>query len=281
MPDTSFVLSIDSNAEDFLERSADFLYRREDLYSHILSLAIASTERQCPFSEPFWFATVLDDQGEIAACAVHANPDGLICTVIDSEEVARLIASGLETAVGFPHRISGPPASVRLLRHFFDCAKQQELSKQKTWTIYRIDHAPKLPSSLVGNLKLGTESDEALVRAWGQLYDREKPAFTSIEDFLLRKLTRQELFMWDYNGTRSIVALSGQTKRGIRISALYTPPEFSGQGFATSAICTLVTKAIADGASFVTLHAQHGDAVERFYSKIGFKPIGKYFSIYR
>jgi GNAT superfamily N-acetyltransferase len=281
MPDTSFILSIDTTAKDFLERSSDFLYRREDLYSHILSLAIASTERQCPFSAPFWFATVLDNYGEIAACAVHANPDGLICTVIDDEKAARLIASEFQTALGFPHRISGPPETVRLLKTFFDAAKRQDLSKQKTWTIYRIDDAPKSPASFVGNLKVGTKSDEELVRAWGQLYDLEKPAFTSIEEFLVRKLTRKELFMWVHNDTKSIVTLSGKTKRGVRISALYTPPEFRGQGFATSAISTLVGKAIANGASFVTLHAQHGDAVENFYTKIGFKPIGKYFSIYR
>jgi len=281
MTDSSYILSIDSNAKEFLERSSDFLYRREDIYSHILSLAIAATEQQCPFSEPFWFATVSDHQGKTEACAVHANPDGLICTAIDNEEAAGLIASGFQTTVGSPHRISGPPESVRLLSESFDCIKQQDFPKQKTWTIYRIDHAPTSPAIHVGKLKLGTKSDEELVRAWGQLYDREKPAFTSIEDFLVRKLTRKELFVWDHNFTRSIVTLSGKTKKGIRISALYTPPEFRGQGFATSAISTLVEKAITDGASFVTLHAQHGDTVENFYTKIGFTPIGKYFSIYK
>jgi GNAT superfamily N-acetyltransferase len=270
------IRSYDSAAQ-FLRDADEFLTAHEDTYNSLCTVAMGARDSRESFSPPFWYGTVTEGNSAILACAVHASPDGLISSDLDSGS-ASLIVESVVSALGWPKRISGTPSAVLLLADRFEFMGAPEYDSHKEWTIYRIDSAPPQTSTAEGFLRNATEHDEHLVREWGRLYDAEKPAFTSIETFFARKLERNELFLWEKDGARTALAMSGKTRSGIRISAVYTPQESRGMGFASAATAEATRRAISDGFRFVTLHAQTADPVERMYQRLGYVEIGRYFS---
>ena len=65
----------------------------------------------------------------------------------------------------------------------------------------------------------------------------------------------------------SLAALSG-----VRISAVYTPPEFRGRGYASAAVAYLTSDKIRQGASYASLVVETEDEhLHRLYGRIGFQ----------
>jgi predicted GNAT family acetyltransferase len=82
------------------------------------------------------------------------------------------------------------------------------------------------------------------------------------------------MYVWDNNGPTTLITLSGFTENGVRISAVYTPVEHRGHGYASIAVAKMCDELFAKGYSFVTLVAIDGDPAEKIYRRLGFKKIG-------
>jgi GNAT superfamily N-acetyltransferase len=265
------------SASQFLLDAREFLSLNEDVYNSLVTVAKGSGDSLGSFSPPYWYGAIADGEGAIRACAIHAVPDGLICSDLDNSD-ACLIAGSVGQSLRWPKRLSGPPSAVKALAKELQVLGSPKYDVHKEWTIYKIDSAPSPRSIATGSLRRATSDDEKLVRKWGRLYDVEKPAFTSIEDFFVRKLEREELYLWDSNGPRTVLSMSGKTQQGIRISAVFTPRENRGRGFASAATIAASNCALSQGLQFVTLHALTGDRAEHLYRRIGYVEIGRYFS---
>ena len=84
------------------------------------------------------------------------------------------------------------------------------------------------------------------------------------------------LHLWDDAGARCVVTASGLTPNGARISAAYTPPEFRGNAYATSAVAAVSRGILEGGKRFCVITADIGDPVPNaIYRKIGFRPMGQ------
>ncbi|MGB5335382.1 MAG: GNAT family N-acetyltransferase [Woeseiaceae bacterium] len=126
-----------------------------------------------------------------------------------------------------------------------------------------------------GELRKGNEDDDQIVRYWGQFYGEEKPAPVDVSDFMARKLSEGDLYIWDDHGPRTMIALSGRVGRGIRVSAVYTPPEHRGKGYASAGVAEICRRELDGSRDFVTLVAEIDDPAERMYQRLGFYKIGE------
>lgn len=263
------------DAESFLAASLDFLHQNEDINATVISTAQMIMSGSTTFGIPHWFGAIRDKDYSLAGCAIHAQPDGLTVTEVDAA-LARPVFEWVSGSGIEPKRITSEPKFTDSISHLWKELRRKEIAMEHYWDVYRLDSvSDECISSATGTLRLARSDESSLVKEWGNWYAREKPAFLNIGDFFQRKLALRELFVWDDNGPTSIMSLSARTRRGIRISALYTPLQFRGKGYASSIVTEVCKRQLSLDREFISLSAQKGDPVERLYTRLGFYPVGQ------
>lgn len=261
------------NAEEFQEQCREWLMVRADLNNGLINLGDLLSQDQDIFQQPYWFGGILDTKG-IVGCAIHARPDGLVLS--DMPDLATdLLVRNLSAELGFVDRVLGPKTTAQYFADNWGRAIGVCPQPQSEWNVYRIDNIVPLTHAASGWLRLGTIDDTSLVQSWGTDYGAEKPAPVNVPNYLHRKLKNGDLYVWEDQGPKTILTVSGRIGKGARVSAVYTPPQHRGNGFASAAIQEICRKIKSDGFSYVTLCVLVNDPAERVYQKIGFHSIGQ------
>jgi GNAT superfamily N-acetyltransferase len=72
----------------------------------------------------------------------------------------------------------------------------------------------------------------------------------------------------------SLAGIARQTRHGVVISGVYTPPKLRGRGYAGSVTAAIVERAYGTGKSFVCLYTDlRNPYSNKCYAKVGFKPV--------
>lgn len=273
-------LVLEEDPATFGQRTRSFLKTDEVINNGLIAIVDLVASGSPIYSEPFWMGTAEED-GEIVACGVHALPDGLVISEIPVSLREKVYRS-IEATAGIPRRILGPKDTIEYLCDSWERDKPIKRRLDAEWELYVIEAGElKMPAARVaGELRKGRADDEELVRRWGKAYGEEKPAVIDVPDFLARKLADGDLLIWDDEGPTTIIAMSGKTDIGIRISAVFTPEEKRGHGYASQAVADVTKRFLEQNLSYVTLHVIAGDPAGRLYRRLGYRQIGSNFSYY-
>lgn len=265
------------SASEFLDACHGWLSERELSNHNVLSLAGVLTPQHPIYRPPFLFSCVIVD-GKMAVCCIYAEPDGLVlsdCT----HEIAPALFEYLRPRIGIPSRIFGPKMPVLQLAKLFGNSTQSSYRNQSRWRIHRLDRPIRDCISVSGHFQVGKLDDGDLVGKWGQNYNEERPANVDIQQFLLNKLKDEHLYFWVDEAPKCLATISGMNCSGPRISAVYTPPEFRSQGYATALVHRLSNMYLESGSPYITLNTEAGDPVEDIYKRLGYKLVGEKVSV--
>ena len=139
-------------------------------------------------------------------------------------------------------------------------------------------------TSAAGKLKLAVESDRDLLTGWGRAFEEEALGDSEPKSdhqlWFNRHIKNKSLFVWqDRVGIVSMAAFGGATPNGIRINAVYTPPEYRGKGYATSCVAE-ISRQLSDRYKYCFLFTNLANPISNhIYHKIGYIPmceIGNY-----
>jgi len=260
-------------ADEFLANCGGWLSEQEVIHNGVLSLAHALGSGKHIHKRPFIFAHI-ENNGEIVGCAIFAEPDGITLSEM-SVDVADKFFADLKSDIQTPSRIHGPrqPAN-QLAKHYAELT-DSTAALHSEWSVYRLDASPTKLRTAKGTVRIGDQSDGDLVRAWGRLYDVEKPANVNIEKFLIRKLEDGLLYFWVDQKPKALLTISGINCSGNRISSVFTPEKYRGRGYATSLVQEVSVNLLCSGRTFITLNTEIGDAAERIYEKLGYYVVGE------
>lgn len=225
------------------------------------------------YTGPYWFGAIEDGNKDIVACGSHNLPDGL-CISETPENMVAAVYESIADSVGVPHRIVAPQRTAALLAEQCSAKNGASMSFDNRWLTYRLDKAIVRLRDVEGQLRSGRREDEDLIAEWGRAYADEEPTPFDVADFMLRKRSDGDLYIWDHNGPRSIVTLSGPAGKGIRISGVYTPPEFRCRGYASAAVAQISQTELANGREFMVLNVIEGRPAVRIYQRLGYRLIG-------
>jgi len=261
------------DAEHFLSRCKGWLLERSDIHNIMYSSAILIARESPVFTGPYWFAAIEDDDGNIVACGNHNLPNGL-CLSETPENMLEAVCRSFVDAVGVPHRITAPQITANWLAERFSDTSKVGRPFQVRWHTYRLDNVVWPVKDVPGQLRKGRMDEVDLVAEWGRAFGEEDPAPVDVSDFMRQKLSDGDLFVWDNIGAKTLLTLSGRTGKGIRISGVYTPPEFRGRGYASAAVAALSHAELSNGREFVVLNVADGNPAARLYQRLGFRLIG-------
>ncbi len=226
--------------------------------------------------------------GSIGSLAVLGAPDIIVLTLTEFAEQARRIgrAGALPLLVDdlletYPD-LSGVLARKEDARGF--CALWQE----RTGATYRLKTAERIfrcirviPARPVGGeLRRADPAERDLIVEWLIAFtlealgpDEDVSTVASIADHWLGGAGRW-LYIWDDGGPVSMAGASGETPSGIRIGAVYTPPELRGRGYASNCVAAVSQAELDRGRRFCFLFTDLANPTSnKIYRAIGYEPV--------
>ena len=259
------------DASDFLSATRDWLLEREAENNIVLSIAQLLTTADHPFREPLYLASIAE-RDEVAGCAVAAPPDGIELTELPEGVAAELVPRIAQLRRDLPW-VGGARRVALEFAHAWVRACGGDWQLRHEWMEFRLDEVVA-PRPAPGRLRLGEIADWPVLRSWAPGYAADTNSPVDVAGFLERRLRRDELHVWDHDGLKSFVTMSGNTPNGVQISSVYTPREYRGNGYASNAVAAASRGALHSGASFCVLFADPEPAQPaRIYSSLGFRPI--------
>ena len=191
-------------------------------------------------------------QRGLALPGVHGSPD--------------LAAAFADTWVGHQARAGRPPLTV---------------SRVMATRIYRLRAV--LPASGVpGSLRAAADADRSLLIDWLDAFSREALGETDramaeelADRFLRGPAWSRALWLWEVAGQAvSMAGIAGPTPHGIRVNAVFTPPEHRARGYASACVAALSQLQLDTGRQFCALFTDLANPTSNaIYRAIGYEPV--------
>lgn len=255
----------------FLDRCEEWLLRSEVKNSTILAIVHLVINGDHPFGTPIYMASIENEEG-IVGCAVRAPPDSLVLANIPIDAMP-LLVTDISTVYESLPGVTGMEHEARAFAKLW-MKQRGDTTTINHWCWYALEQvfAPSKPAP--GTLRLADAADVDLVRSWAPRFANETNTLLDVADFYERRVRTDSLYLWLDEAPRTVVAVSAQTPNSIRISGVFTAPEFRRNGYASSAVASVSQLMLDAGHQFCVLFADGSDpSANRIYQEIGYGPI--------
>ncbi len=276
-----------SSVDDFASLVSPVLEASEA--ENNLALGIMSAVRAGEYHEPF-FAVVHEsptaNPESIVAVALRTPPFPVIIALTPKAadpQAARLLVQELHRVYGAGiggfnadarigplyvqawSELTGAQASIHMQLRIFRCATVQP------------------PAEVSGVGRLAAQRDRAVLQTMvtGFYHDALPDQYDTktVDKFVERILTahpsQRGLLLWDVDGeVVSMAAYTGPTRHGIRINAVYTPPEHRKHGYASACVAELTRQLLEQGREFCFLFTDRSNPTSnKIYQATGYQPV--------
>jgi hypothetical protein len=258
-------------ATDFLAAAEPWLLDAEPHNNMILSVAKLLTSNDHPFHDPIYLA-VVRDAGRIVGCAIRPPPDQLELTELPEGTVESLV-EGVAAAYPDLAAAAGPERTALEFARAWTAARGGRWHVRHRWRLHVL-HDVVAPRPASGQWRPASDADWPALRDWAPRYGREVNSRVDVTALFSRMLRRGSLYVWDDGGPACVVAVSGCTPNGARISAVYTPDELRNRGYASNAVAATSRSLLESGRRFCVLFADLDHVTPlRIYQAIGYRPL--------
>ncbi len=273
----------------FLSDPADFRKQTGRLLAdearNNLMLGILSTIVERPEAFEAWRAMVVSDGEDVVAGAlITTPPDNLIVAALEPGPALAALADGvLGAGMSIPRAIGVRPIVDRFVDEWQQrTGRAAQLGMAQG--VYALQEV--LPVRAVpGGMRHAGADDLDLVLAWSIAFAQEAVPGDPRDDARLERVLRRRLegqkgtgvWLWDVEGTAvAMSAHSGPTGSGIRINAVYTPPENRRNGYATALVAAQSQALLDSGYRACFLFTDLGNPTSnRIYETIGYRRVAE------
>jgi predicted GNAT family acetyltransferase len=264
------------NANAFLAAAEVPLLRDEAKNNLILGIARAVLGGRRYGEEPPYFLTV-HDQDALIAAAIRTPPYNLILYCDEGRlEALELIADHLMDAGGDLPGAHGTVATVSAFSKTWASRTGVERHVEMAQRVYCLTEVTA-PRDVPGAMRWAEEGDvETLVKWFAGFCAEAVPSDPPLDP---RRNVRQFmssglLGVWEKDGIVSMAGSSRGSKNGATVSAVYTPPEHRGNGYASACVAALSQTLLDRGSAFCTLYADLANPTSnKIYQRVGFCPV--------
>ncbi|MGW8981768.1 GNAT family N-acetyltransferase [Streptomyces parvus] len=207
--------------------------------------------------------------GAVAGTLVRTPPHAALLNAVPPEAVEPLVE-----ALGAGPDLDGVDAdrdtAALLTTRLRGYRTEQEQRLYRLGTLRPPSPAPE------GRARAATRADRALLVAWVEGFADATGQSKSSAEWLVDEGTeRGSLTLWESGGTP--VALAGRSRMlagTVRVTLVYTPPEFRGRGFGAAVTAESSRAALAEGAAEVLLFTDLANPTSNgVYLRIGYEPV--------
>ncbi|MBC7370435.1 MAG: GNAT family N-acetyltransferase [Bdellovibrionaceae bacterium] len=275
-----FKVAQDSDAKYFLKKSKVLLYANEAEYSLMIGLAeILKSSAGNPPNPPI-FLRCINEQSETTSALIQTRVDN--CVVTSATEPELVAFADFYLIKKLPvDGVVGPVAAAQCLAKKLGSGTSRSAQLAMSSKILKLTEVIE-PQSAKGELSLAGEKDISIVADWLSEFAAEAVPHDAGNAVRYRsiaeaKINNSEIFLWTIDGVaRSVAHVGRPTKNGISVSAVYTPKEFRGQGYASNMVAQVSKRILGAGKEFCVLYTDATNPTSnKIYQNIGYEIIAE------
>jgi hypothetical protein len=227
---------------------------------------------------------VVDGDAAVAAALITTPPQNLIIAAGEPGPELTALADGvLQAGIDVPRVIGVRP----VVDAFVDCWRARIGGTSRlimAQGVYALDEVIPVPETR-GHARRAVEPDGDRVFEWTQAFSMEALPDEPSNDARLRRAVNRRLrgeksagiWLWEVEGeTVSMSSQSGPTGSGIRINAVYTPPEHRRNGYASALVAAQSQALLDQGYRFCFLFTDLANATSnKIYELIGYRRVAE------
>ncbi|AWL85555.1 acetyltransferase [Streptomyces sp. TSRI0445] len=207
--------------------------------------------------------------GAVAGTLVRTPPHGAMLTALPPEAVEPLVE-----ALGAGPDLDGVNADRDIAALL--AARLPGYRTVQEQRLYRLGTLRPPSPAPEGRARAAAREDRALLVAWVEGFAEATGQSKSSAEWLVDEGTeRGSLTLWESGGTP--VALAGRSLMlagMVRVTSVYTPPEFRGRGYGAAVTAESSRAALAEGAAEVLLFTDLANPTSNgVYLRIGYEPV--------
>ena len=202
----------------------------------------------------------------------------LIVTPETTDEALRLLVADAAAVVPESPGIVGPKALAGRGAELWTAKTGQRAKLQMAERIYRLSRV-RPPRPVPGRMRAATLHDLDLIASWFHAFVREAQPWLDDSTETARAnaerwVTSGPFRVWDDGGVVAMAGASGSTPHGIRVGAVYTPPEKRKRGYASALVAALSQEQLDAGKQFCFLYTDLANPTSnKIYMDIGYEPV--------
>jgi predicted GNAT family acetyltransferase len=267
-----------SSPGEFLGAAGRRLLTDEAKNSLILGIAGRVRAGRSYGDEPPYFLGV-EDGGDLAAAAIRTPPFPVILYCEEGRLDA--LVPLVEHLSTFDPELTGVNGESCVAAAFAESWAERtgvRAELERRMRIYAL-HDVRPPSGVPGRLRPVSDSDEEvdLIAEWMIGFQAEAVPGDPPSDpraSVRRFMETGNLVVWDHGGPVSLAGSSRTTENAATVSAVYTPPEYRGNGYASACVAALCRRLLDGGKAFCTLYADLANPTSnKIYQRIGFRSV--------
>lgn len=262
----------------FYEAAEGFLLQHEAVNNLIIGLTKVLFEDMYRYGdEPPYFGTVENDDGVMVAAALRTPPFNCLLSHIEDDAAINLLAENAYIEFGEMPGVSGPDEHAVAFCERWTTLTEHPFRLGRPQRIYELTQVIPV-NDIHGESRWVKPQDKELLRQWLSAFNdeisetmTEQRLAASVE----RIINQQSLMMWEVDGkVVSMAGYSGPTPNGIRVNAVYTPPEHRRKGYASAVVAALSQHLLDSGRKFCFLYTDlNNPTSNHIYREIGYKPV--------
>jgi predicted GNAT family acetyltransferase len=278
MEGTTMELARFSDVPTFVARSSPFLLTHEAHNNLLLGLCAELARNPYPFAPAPSVMLTVARGATLVLAALQTSPNNLILSHTEHHEALDLLASTL-AAEG--HRLPGVQGARADAAHFarhWAALHGQQITPAMNLRIYQLTTV-RPPAPALGQMRRATEADRQLLEAWFAAFHAEATPGGIASDkaaVVTRWLTSPSryLALWEDGEPVALAGATGPTPNGIRIGAVYTPPERRRRGYASALVAALSQYQLDTGRRCCFLFTDlRNPTSNHIYQALGYEPV--------
>ena len=265
------------DADALMALAGEFLLAHEAEHCLILGLAGNLQRGIMALDVSPLLAVVIDGAADdrVVAAALRTPPYNLVLSMVDDLNAVDSLAEAL-VAEPLPG-VSGPREVAARFAGDWTARTGRRVRRSMAERIFRLT-AVREPRPAQGRMRPAERADRALLIAWIEAFTQEalgksEDAEAGVDRWLARGA--RSIWLWEHGDVRvSLCSAGGETRNGIRIGPVYTPPEHRGQGYATNLVARVSQLQLDAGRRFVTLFTDLANPTSNhIYQEIGYEAV--------
>jgi predicted GNAT family acetyltransferase len=262
---------------EFHVEAGPFLGAREAENNLILGLTANLVSGRAYGPEPPFFGVVRAGR-EVVGAAMRTPPFNLILAAGTSDDAVLLILEGIARETTDITGVIGPKDLARRAVALWAARTKLDARLQMAERIYALERViPPRPAP--GGMRAARDADRELLGRWFHAFVLEaQPHLESSLEAAQRNadgwIAGGRLRVWVDGEVVSMAGASGPTPHGIRVGAVYTPPELRRRGYASALVAALSQEQLDAGKRFCFLFTDLANPTSnKIYQDIGYEAV--------
>lgn len=262
---------------EFEEQAGAFLCAREAENNLVLGLVAGLKAGRTFGPEPPFFVVVREGHTVVGA-AMRTPPFNLVLAAGTVPAALAPVLDRLARETAYLSGILGPKAIARPAADLWTARTGHRAHLRMAERIYVLERVVA-PRPVSGGVRPPGPADVDLLARWFQAFVRE--AQPHLDDSIqiaranaLGWIESGRLRVWQDGALVSMAGATGPTPNGIRVGAVYTPPDRRGRGYASALVAALSQEQLDAGRRFCFLFTDLANPTSnRIYQSIGYEPV--------